>query len=123
MIKLVCQCLNREELKSCLSFLQKNGVCWNNNEEINVETNLYYLYDYFNNQIHSVVECIYIFLYKSYDKPYKFNIVYSRKCKLNGGSIFSSLKKGMNIIDKQEYYVINLNTFIKTLTFYLETWN
>ena len=122
MTKLVCQCLNREELKSCLSFLQKNGVYWCNNEEINVEKDVCSLYDLFDSNDFHPIECVYIFLYKSYDKSHKFKIAHSRKYKLYNG-FFSSLKKGMNIIDKQEYYVVNLNTFIKTLTFYLETWN
>ena len=121
MTNLVCQCLNREEFKSCLSFLHKNSICWCNNEEINVEDNLNNLYDFPNNHIRPI-ECIYIFLIKSENKPYKFTVAHSRKYKLDD-SFFSFLKKGMNIISKQEYYVVNLNTFIKTLTFYLETWN
>ena len=114
-MELVCQCLSREEFKSCLSFLKKNNIVWCNNEEINAEKDASSYYD-------SVVgtnceiKSSYIFLEKWITC---FKISYALDV-TNHESYYGNMKKGMNFKDGEYYYVVSFNTFIKLLSFYLK---
>lgn len=121
-IELVCQCTNRDEYETCLSFLKKKGICWVNTREIDLEKNLgKYDQDY---DVCGYVGNAYIFLetHSSVGKtPYskQFQISYAFEYGITDNQ-YSTLPKGFSKVNGEIFYVASLKEFFDILDFDLK---
>jgi hypothetical protein len=121
-IELVCQCTNRDEYESCLSFLKQKGICWVNAQEIELEQNLNRYDDFCEACGRTVNAYIFLETHSSFGNPpynKQLEIAYAFNDNTNS-NIYATLPKGFSKLKGNKFYVASLKEFFDILDFNLK---